>query len=171
MALIEVTEKAGARGKIWPDVSASDHRASEIARQKPMTNEHTSSQKDEESEEEQIHTVTLDWDELHHLKMIALRYLEDHTSTRQILQETLTGKQEDIKQIYDTIKTAQEHRQNNDTLRKSDSIRLSVKDIDVTALITSLSEYPEEEWSFVQDAWQRSIRRLVDQVGGKRHNV
>jgi hypothetical protein len=126
---------------------------------------------DEDSIEEQIHTVALDGDELHHLKMIALRNLEENASTRQILQDTLTGQQASLKRVYDTARTAQAHRQNNDTICKYDSVRLSVSDTSVTAIVTSLNEYPEEDWNFVQESWRRSVRRLVDQVEGERHNV
>jgi hypothetical protein len=136
-----------------------------------MSNETFSGQKDEESDEKQIHTVALDGDELHHLKMIALRDLEKKSSVRQILDETLTGQQASLKRVYVTARTAQAHRQNNDAICKYDDIRMSVSDTDVTAIVTVLNEYPEEDWDFVQESWRRSVRRLVDQVGEEEDRV
>ena len=128
-------------------------------------------EKDEDWEEKQIYTVALNGDELHHLKMISLMHLEENTSTRQILQETLTDQQAVMKTVYDKANSVQNHRKNRDGICKYDTTKMWVSGKAVTAIITSLEAYPEEEWSFVQEAWQRSVRRLVDQVGGERSNV
>lgn len=126
-----------------------------------MLQEALTTDKSEEQEEKQI--VALDGDELHHLKMIALRYLEEHTTLRQILQETLTEQEEVMKRVYDTAQTAQDHRENRNDISKYQNIRMTVSARDATAIMAALGECPEEDW-ITQGAWRRSVHRLVNQV-------
>lgn len=130
-----------------------------------MSNEALTTDKSEGREEDQIYTVALNGDELHHLKMIARTNLEENVSTRQILTGILSDQQTALKRVYDTTKAAQEYRENSDDICKYDAIRMTVSRTDVTAITTALSESPGVKWDSTLAVWRRSVRRLVDQVG------